>query len=527
MLMFCLTIVLALPPFWFVARYNLHMLQLNGYINKEHYDWLNENIKKQWLLIAVAIVGVLQIFFMLVGILIVELLVFVLTFFIFKLLCEMNSKKAFHFTSRCKRILATDVIVCVAFILIICFLWGFDAATGAVGISVGLQMIVVPIANAINSPIEKAVRSFYISKAKKILKQCDNLTIVGVTGSFGKTSVKFFLNDILSAKFNVLMTPESYNTPMGIVKTIREELTSAHDIFICEMGARYVGEIKEICDFVHPDLGIITSVGPAHLMTFGSLENTAKTKFELADALPKGGKLFVNIDSEMVSKELGKRQNSGVYDNVIRYSATPGSSAEFVSEIINTTSEGTDFATNGEGLTTNLHTRLVGAHNVINLTAAVACASSFGMTRKEIASQVRKIKPVPHRMEIKKQGDVTIIDDAFNSNPQGSTAAVQTLSMFDGVRILVTPGMVELGEDEERYNFEFGEVAATCCDSIVLVGKKHSLPIKNGALKAGFDKNKIEAFDTFDEAISFAYKIDRGGSNAHILLENDLPDNYS
>ena len=524
--MFCLTILFLLPALWFVVRYNLHMLQLNVYINKEHYVWLNDNIKRQWLLIAVAIVGILQIFFMNVPILVFEWLIFCLVFFIFKLTCEMNSKKAFHFTSRCKRIFATDLILSAIFVAVICFLWGEMAGTGALGVVLGLQMIVVPSANAINSPVEKAVRNFYITDAKKALKRCDNLTIIGVTGSFGKTSMKFFLNEVLSAKFNVLMTPESYNTPMGIVKTIREELTSTHEIFICEMGARYVGEIKEICDFVHPDLGIITSVGPAHLMTFGSLENIAKTKFELADALPKGGKLFVNVDSDLALKELTRRKSAGVYDNVIRYSSD-GAQAEFVSEIISITSEGTDFSTSGEGLTTNLHTRLVGAHNVVNLTGAVACASSFGISRKEIASLVRKIKPVPHRMEMKKQGDVTIIDDAFNSNPQGSTAAVQTLSLFDGVRILVTPGMVELGDEEEAYNFKFGEASAPCCDWIVLVGKKHSLPIKNGALKAGFDPNRIESFDTFDEAISFAYKIDHGGTRAYILLENDLPDNYS
>ena len=527
MLMFCLTILFSLPALWFVTRYNLHMLQLNGYVNKEHYVWLNDNVKRQWLLFAVAIVGILQMFLMNTALLVFEWLTFVLTFFIFRLTCEMHSKKPFHFTFRCKRILLTDIIICAIFVVLITLLWGFYAGTGTIAIALGLQMILVPQANALNSPIEKAVRNSYINKAKNILSQCDDLTIIGVTGSFGKTSVKFYLNDILKAKFNVLMTPESYNTPMGIVKTIRESLTPSHEIFICEMGARYVGEIKEICDFVHPDVGIITSVGPAHLMTFGSLDNTAKTKFELADSLPEGAKLFANADSEYVLRQLKSRQDAGIGDNCVLYSSDPNMSCDFSSEITNITSDGTDFATTANGVTTNFHTRLVGAHNVANLTGAIACASSFGMTEKEIVAQVRKITPVPHRLEMKKQGDVTIIDDAFNSNPQGSASAVRTLAAFDGVRVLLTPGMVELGDEEEKYNFQFGEIAAECCDWILLVGKTNSLAIKNGALKAGFDSSRLKIFGTFDEAISFAYKIDRAGKQAFILLENDLPDNYS
>ena len=125
-----------------------------------------------------------------------------------------------------------------------------------------------------------------------MLAACPNLAVIGVTGSYGKTSVKFYLNTLLKAKYNVLMTPESYNTPMGVVKTVRGSLRATHEIFICEMGAKYVGDIKELCDIVHPKHGIITSIGPQHLESFKSLQNVINTKFELADALPKDGMLF-------------------------------------------------------------------------------------------------------------------------------------------------------------------------------------------------------------------------------------------
>ena len=528
MLMFALTVLLAAPALWFASTYNLHMLQLNTYINKEHYSWLNDNLKKQWLLLAIAVVGVIQMFIISNVIVVIEWLLFVLAFFIFKLTCEMNSKKPLHFTARAKRILATDFVVTYVLLSLTCLFWGNRVAAGAMAVLLGLQIVMVPLANTINAPIEKAVRQRYINEAKAILNNCENLTVIGVTGSYGKTSMKFYLTELLSTKYNVLMTPESYNTPMGIVKTIRESLTPSTDIFVCEMGARYVGEIKEICDIVHPHHGIITSIGPAHLMTFGSLENIAKTKFELADALPEGGKLFVNADSDLVLNQLDVREGQDVHDNVILYSANVDADADVVSDIEEVTCNGTDFVTYADDdFEEEFHTRLVGAHNVINLTGAIAVARSFDVSAKEIAANLRKIRPVPHRMELRKTGDVTIIDDAFNSNPVGSAAAVETLSMFDGVRILVTPGMVELGDGEDQYNFEFGEKAAECVDWIVLVGKVHTQPIKNGALRAGFPRENIEAFDTFNEAIAFAQKIDRENGEAFILLENDLPDNYS
>ena len=528
MLIFALTVLLAAPALWFSSTYNLHMLQLNTYINKEHYSWVFDNIKKQWLLIAIAVVGITQMFLLSKIVIVVEWLLFILAFFIFKLTCEMNNKKPLHFTARAKRILGTDFVITYILLFLICFFCGNEVASGAMAMLLGLQIVMVPLANTLNVPIEKGVKQHYINDAKSILNKCENLTIIGVTGSYGKTSVKFYLTELLSTKYNVLMTPESYNTPMGIVKTIRESLTPSTDVFVCEMGARYVGEIKEICDIVHPHHGIITSIGPAHLMTFGSLENIAKTKFELADALPSDGQLFVNADSDLALKQLEIREKSGLCDNVTLYSADAGSEVNVVSHIQEVTCSGTDFVTYCEGeLQEKLHTRLVGSHNVINLTGAIAVARSLFVEPKEIASNLRKIRPVPHRMELKKTGDITIIDDAFNSNPVGSAAAVETLSMFDGLRVLLTPGMVELGDDEDQYNFEFGERAAQCVDWIVLVGKEHTRPIKDGALHAGFPENNIEVFDTFEEAIAFAQKIDRQNGEAFILLENDLPDNYS
>ena len=169
--------------------------------------------------------------------------------------------------------------------------------------------------------------------------------------------------------------------------------------------------------------------------------------------------------------------------------------------------------------------RLIGSHNVVNVVGAIAVSHKLGIALKDLKVPVRRIQSVEHRMKILDKGPVTIIDDAFNSNPAGSKAAVETLAMFDGVRILITPGMVELGAEEERYNYEFGGYAAACCDYIALVGKKHTEPIRKGIQESGFAMDKCQTVEKLEEALTWAYAIKEDG-HKYILLENDLPDNY-
>ena len=187
---------------------------------------------------------------------------------------------------------------------------------------------------------------------------------------------------------------------------------------------------------------------------------------------------------------------------------------------------GTEFTVTAPGGESgSFTTRLVGAHNVINIMGAISVAHKLGISLDELRVPVRRLRPVAHRMEMKTSGSVTIIDDAFNSNPIGSRAAVETLALFDGLRIMITPGMVELGEDEAEYNRKFGTYAAECCDRIFLVGRKHTEPIKEGILSKGFDEKNIEVFDNVQDAIARAYAV-KTQDHKYILLENDLPDNY-
>ena len=522
-------------------RYNMHMLQLNGYKNDEHLRWMKKNIRMQWILLFLMALGLLRVFFAPAALDILVWLTLLVTALVYRQMKLMATKKKLVWTPRVKRmtvtILLLGALLLIGGMLLAAhsyvasgagnlaadhagyFASAFRPAGGILPFLVGAQLLAGLLTNLVNRPIEKGINHYYIRDAKRKLRSVPGLKVIGVTGSYGKTSVKFYLQTLLRGHFNVLVTPESYNTPMGVVKTIRASLKPTTEIFVCEMGARRVGDIRELCEIVHPDHGILTAIGPQHLETFGDLEHIRDTKFELADAVPSSGMIFLNGDNEII-REKGKQ-----YPNAIYYRSESEGEGYYASDI-SVSNLGTDFTVHApDGSTQRYQMHLIGAHNVINVVGAIAVAHALGVPLKELVIPVRQIQPVAHRMQLLDRGAVTIIDDAYNSNPVGSKAAVETLALFDGVRILITPGMVELGEQEEEYNRLFGTYAADCCDYILLVGRKRAVPIREGALGKGFDEKRCRVFDHLEDALSYAYSI-RDEGHKYILLENDLPDNY-
>lgn len=502
-----------------VLRYNLHMFQLNGYKNNEQVNWIGKNKTKQLLLVLSGIIGTVMIFFNSLVTVILYCVINLIIIRYYWYLKKSNTKKKLVYTNRVKRIIATDIVLNSLILLLVLFFFGIDYIPAVFAVAVPLQPLLIMLVNILNKPIEKTINNRFLNDAKKKLNAMPNLKIIGITGSYGKTSVKFYLKTLLQEHFNVLATPGNFNTTMGVVRTVREYMKSTDEVFLCEMGARYVNDIKEICDLVHPQYGIITSVGPQHLETFGSIENIVNTKFELADALPKDGILFLNGDNSYIT-ENGKK-----YGNALYYRSNIDGTGYKADNIV-LSQLGTEFTvTAPNGQSEKFQTRLIGEHNVINIIGAIAVANTLGIALDELKVPVRKIQPVEHRMKMIERGNVTIIDDAYNSNPVGSKAAVETLSMFNGVRILITPGMVELGKDEDELNRKFGTYAAKCCDYILLVGEKHTAPIRKGALESGFSEDKCKVFEKLDDAIKYAYAL-REKAHKYILLENDLPDNY-
>ena len=430
----------------------------------------------------------------------------------------LPAKKPFVITARVKRLYFTVTLVYFTLCALVFFLLP-SSLVPVLAISPLLIFFLYPLirlCNSINSPVEKAIGNHYINDAKKIL-QNSHLIIIGITGSFGKTSTKYFLNSILSAGFPVLMTPASYNSTMGVVRTIREMLRPTHTHFIVEMGARHQGEIKEICDIVHPETGIITYIGEQHLETFGTVETIIKTKLELADAVKGKGPIFLNLDSETIAQNLPKQ-------DYITYGLN--NQADYRAFDLSVNEYGVSFSVKTpDGTQQRFTTKLLGAHNVVNILGAMAMAHHLGMTLNQMVVPVAQLAAVPHRLEIKPAGDSVIIDDAYNSNPTGAKAALDALNLCNGMKIVITPGMVELGDMEYELNYQFGKQIAAICDYACVVGKKDH--IYQGLLDAGYPEEKIFRTPDVKVAINHALGLENTlGGKKYILLENDLPDNY-
>jgi len=228
--------------------------------------------------------------------------------------------------------------------------------------------------------------------------------------------------------------------------------------------------------------------------------------------------LFLNGNDENINAHKGGRKN---------ISYTVNGNGSYNATDVKVSEKGTTFTvTSPDGERGEFSTKLIGTHNVLNITGAIAVAHSLGIEFSRLKMQVMRLESVPHRLELVPKGKDIIIDDAFNSNPSGAKAALETLSYFEGMKILLTPGMVELGEKQDELNREFGENAAKVCDYVILVGKKQTESINEGLLKAGYPLDKIFIAYDFTEAINHAYSLNSKGEKKIILLENDLPDNY-
>lgn len=431
-------------------------------------------------------------------------------------------------TKRARRIYAVSIllvaIVCVAAVLLFKsddpYAWIKVTGIALIGCYCASHIFLM-VANVLLEPVEKAINRRYYNEAAAILASMPDLKIVGITGSYGKTSTKHYLYRILSEQYDTMMTPGNFNTTLGVVRTVRENLKPYNEVFIVEMGAREVGDIKEICDLVKPQAGIVTAVGPQHLETFKTIENIQGTKFELVDSLPGDGLAVVNDDFEMI-----KNRAVGNVE-CVRYAVKTPDGAQVTAKDIVYNASGTDFTVvNPDGSELRLHTRLVGECNISNLLAAVTVARHLGVSDENIKYAVGEIEQVEHRLSIKRTaGGVVVIDDAYNSNPVGSSMALDVLAaMKTGQRIVVTPGMVELGERGYELNRALGEKIAESVDEAVVVCQYNRDAIVEGIKAGGLAEDKIHIVDTFAEAQNLLATMLKPGDT--VLYENDLPDTF-
>ena len=510
-------LILFIIYFYRTNRHGLHILQLEHYYTDRYAKWMQENSKT---IFSVRKIGMLVISSIIFGLgfntlgYILTIITYITLIFTLK---KRKEKKPFIVTARVKRQFVTYIIIILILIGIVNIF--NDVYTIIIlNLFAAISYIFVYAVATINKPIENLINNGFCKKAKEKLNSIPECKVVGITGSYGKTSTKYIVDTILSQKYNTLMTPESYNTTMGVVRTINEKMKSTNNLFICEMGAKYRGDIKEICDIVEPDFAIITAVGPQHLETFKTIENVSKTKFELVDSLSEDGIAFLNWEDENIRKVKTNKK-------VVKYGLNK--KADYYAENIKITERGSTFdVVMPGGKKFNAKTKLLGKLNILNIVCGVAVGDKLGLTEEQIKIGIKFIKPVEHRLELKQNPNgCIIIDDAYNSNVKGAEMALEVLGNFkEKKRILITPGIVDLGKKSFEINKQLGKTAAKYSDFIILVGEKQAAPIAVGIKEAKFSKDKVMIAKNLDEAIKKMNEII--DSNSVVLLENDLPDNY-
>jgi len=425
----------------------------------------------------------------------------------------ISAKKPLVITKKIKRLLFLSYYI-FGFLLIFSF---FSKIYFVFPISLAIFLLepffYVFAATLLILPFEKIHRQRTILSIRQAILSHHHLTVIGITGSYGKTSVKDFLFTILSAYQNTLKTPESYNTIFGIAKVVDFELLKRTRFFICEMGAYIRGEIAEICRMVPPEYAILTAIGTQHLERFRSLRNTAVAKFELIDSV-KPNHALVNLDNSFIADRLSDSR----YNGVKTYSIF-NPNADFFVKRHSLSSHGLSFTLIHQDKTHSYASSLFGTSNLYNLTAAISMAMMLEVPEEIISEQIAKITSSPHRLELKKINKATLIDNAFSSNEEGLTTLIHDLSQLPGKKALITPGIVELGIRTVEVHQKFGQLSSTVFDKFILVGKSlRTLSFEQGLKKpVTYVPNSTNLWPLIEElSKDFDW----------ILLENDLPDTF-
>jgi UDP-N-acetylmuramoyl-tripeptide--D-alanyl-D-alanine ligase len=374
-------------------------------------------------------------------------------------------------------------------------------------------------ANAALMPYERYVQQRFEAQARARIRAVKP-RIIGITGSYGKSSSKAMLAHILQFHAPTLAASGSINTLMGVTRHIRDELVFGHKFMIVEMGAFQRGSIRRLCELAPPSAGLITAVGDMHLERFGSAEEIVKAKSELAQAIPEGGPLVVNADSPgALAIAVG-----ATHCHVLLYGqSSPEELATRVKQI-RFSKEGTTFQLLTRERLYTCFTPLLGRPIILNLAGAFTLASAMGVDPDVIVASFRTLKPVSNRLEVVEERGVTWVRDAYNSNQFGFRAALELASALPvRRRFLATPGVIELGADQFEVNRALAKEAAAVCDATLVVSDTNREAFLAGHRDAGREDQLI-CVATRTEA--FRWLGDTVKDGDAVILENDLPDLY-
>lgn len=512
------------------AVYLLHMLQLEEYDTRRFVHWVVFHIHRlaaNPMLDLLASLGVVVLFVPLESALsrVVASSVAIavgLTGLLWERYVEARSpvKKALVMTPRARRLLACTAILSSGICLVL--LAGWERLALAIVLFLPMMAPGVLVASrTIMEPVEASIRDWYVKDARKILAGFAP-TVVGITGSYGKTSTKFFTAHILESHYRVLMTPESYNTAMGICRVIRGQLGPEHEVFVVELAENEKGGFENLLSLVPCSISIVTSVGLQHLEEFGS-EAVIRNVMKGFVSMPGSGSMVVLNGDDPVLAEV-----ESVYGKkLLRVSAGGSLVSDIHAENIQMNAKGLSFdIATSQGERFACHTMLLGRHNVENILLAVAVAHELGVSWNAIQDSITTLQAPPHRLQmIAGAGGVRIIDDAYNSNPAGFAMAMEVLGTFPSRRVLVTPGLVSLGNAENAENIKAGRLAAGAADTVILVGAKKTRPVHEGLLSAGFPETSILTARSLEEVTGMMRNLLVPGDT--VMFENDLPDTYN
>lgn len=400
---------------------------------------------------------------------------------------------------------------------------------GAIGMIAGLAVAsevaagTVLLANLVLSPIERRINKRFLEQARNRMRSYPG-RVVGITGSYGKTTTKFITAALLGRRYLVLKTPDGVNTTMGITRVVREDLRDEHRFFVVEVAAYGPGEIREVCEILRPAIGILTAVGVQHLERFGTSERIAEAKYELIASLPPDGVAIVNADDPGCLRLADRARSEG--RRALLYGVGEDErSLDVRGKDIKLSSRGSAFRVETPAGASAFETRLLGSWNISNILGATAAALECGVALEEIREGVRSLTPPAKRLEVREEGGVVKLIDVANANPLGAKMALEVLSQFEGgAKILITPGLVELGRIEAEENRRFGRAAAAICDYVVLVGPRRTLPLREGLHEGGFSDSRVLVARHSEDVADCLKKIVREGDV--LLYENRLPDTY-
>ena len=529
--MFLLSLISFVLLLIYDFKKSLHMAQQNLYNDDNRFlRWTIKDIKSLKNPLKCSLV-VLVTFLILIVLnleskMVTSIYFFVVCLVIFILKIKENkqndTKIGLKVTARVKRLIVTNIVLFALLCVGLYFLGNMNIIYLVLFTYDLLLNFVIMLSIIINKPVEKMVYLSFKRKAVDKLYEMKNLKVIGITGSYGKTSSKNILSDILNVKYNALPSPKNFNTPYGLIITVNNHLDKFDDILIAEMGAYKQGEIKELCDLVRPKYGILTKIGTAHIEIFGSQENIQKGKFELIESLPEDGIGVLNGDDELqVSYKLKNKCK-------ILWVGIDNKDVDVYACDIKTSNKGTTFNVvfKGDKNKYEFTTKLLGYNNIYNILASLALSKEFGLSVEQMKKAVLGVKSVEHRLELRPAGNITYIDDSYNSNPVGSKMALNVLKDMPGLRIVMTPGMVELGDKSYELNKQFGTYMKSATDIVILVGEKITKPIKDGLKEVNYKDKNIYVVKSTKEAFALVKSL-TNGKEAYVLIENDLPDIYN